>query len=192
MSDIAVSIPAIPSWYSDSWFSCFQYTADPWLYWLHRIEFPNCLATPHEAWIEHDIERLVRQADELRLQIEPATKRFAVMWLRFRQHHEGLEERGKYLRKRWMIWRGAALRVMRDYRMWQDEVDLRLLRAQLAEAMRYHGPYDENGDCGGINIWRPATGDSPVEEYAQMVLSLVRAAAGVGHRKPQVFLVVAA
>lgn len=191
MSNIEVCAPAIPGWYSNSWFSCFQYTDDPWRHWLYRIEFPNRQAGPHEAWIEHDIARLVRRADELRLGIEPTTKRFAAMWSRFRQHHEELEGRGKYLRKRWMIWRGAALRVMRDYQMWQDDVDLRLLREQLGEAMRYHGPYDENGDCGGINIWCPSA-DSPFEQYAQMVLSLVRAAAGVGHRKPRVFPVVAA
>jgi hypothetical protein len=59
--------------------------------------------------------------------------------------------------------------------------------------MRYHGPYDENGDYLGINIWRPVAdeGDSSFAEYAQLVLSLVRAAADVGHRKPQVFLVAA-
>ncbi len=90
-----------------------------------------------------------------------------------------------------MIWRGAALRVMRDYELWQDEIDLRLLRAQLAEAMRYHGPYDENGDYMGINIWRPSERDSPFAEYTQMVLLLVRAAAGVGHRKPRGFPVAA-
>ena len=43
-------------------------------------------------------------------------------------------------------------------------------------------------------IWRPSEKDnpSPFEEYAQMVLSLVRAAAGVGPQRPRVFLVVAA
>ncbi len=82
MTDTASDLPTIPDWYSDSWFRCFQYTADPWRYWLHQIEFPNREANPHEAWIESDIERLVRRADELRLQIEPATRRFAAMWTR--------------------------------------------------------------------------------------------------------------
>jgi hypothetical protein len=147
---------------------------DPWRDWLSQTVFPNREASPHELWIEQDLEQLVRAADRQRLHVEPVTERFGRMWATFRQHHVCLDERGKYRRRRWMVWRAAALKVMHDRGMYQDSVDERLLLVQLAQAMRFHGPINWDGSFDGGNFWRPSDHD-PFGEYAAMVLSLVRA-----------------
>jgi hypothetical protein len=159
------------------WFYRIEDTADPWRHWFRMLRFPR--HGPLDAEIERHIEELCQAADERRLAIVPTTKRFAEMWATFRRHHEGLEDCWKYRRRRWLVWRAAALKVAFECGWGQDEADDVVIRGKLAETMAEFGPVAADGSYNGGNFWRPSVSHDgePLAEYAMMVLVLVRATA---------------
>jgi hypothetical protein len=77
-----------------------------WRSWFND-EIGGCLDFAHEGplhnWLEHDIEDVICAADQLGLATVPQTETFTKQWATFRKHHEELDARGKYCRKRYMI-----------------------------------------------------------------------------------------
>jgi hypothetical protein len=76
------------------------------------------------------------------------------------------------------VWRAAALKVAHERGWGQDEADDVVIRSKLAETMAEFGLVAADGSYNGGNFWRPSVsqdGDSPLAEYAMMVLVLVRA-----------------
>jgi|HubBroStandDraft_6_1064221.scaffolds.fasta_scaffold1210126_3 hypothetical protein len=105
----------------ERWFDRVDITDDPWLDWLSMIPFPRY--KPLEAQIECQVETLIRAADVRRLAVEPTTLRFTQIWATFRRHHEALEGRGKHRRRRFHVWRVAALTIIHDRGGFQDVID---------------------------------------------------------------------
>ncbi len=156
---------------------------DPWRDWLYQLRFPH--EGPLQAWLENDIESAIRTADALRLATVPHTDTFTKQWHTFRRHHEELDCGGKYRRRRTMIWRAAALKVICERDRFQDDIDRRLANDVLAQTMLWFWPtIDVNGDYPGGNFWQPKLVDfsdatqapDPLAEYAAMVLLLMRKA----------------
>jgi hypothetical protein len=92
-----------------------------------------------------------------------------MIWAGFRERHTELEDRWKYRRKRYLLWRAAALKTMLDRGNYQDAADAQMIRDKLLATNREFGPLDDHGGYGNYNIWRPA---SPLEQYAADVLAL--------------------
>jgi hypothetical protein len=182
---------------SYQWYDGVEPTqGDPWSDWLQFLPSRTLLGRgPLEYPIEADIEDAIRGTDQLRLSIVPTTKHFAEMWTTFRRHHETLDDIYEYRRKRYLIWRAAALKEMCDRNRFQDDADRRQACDKLAATMREFGSYNANGSVTGYNckFWdpqlvdfrtsrkcvvRPSADDgrepSPLEEYASMVLLLMK------------------
>jgi hypothetical protein len=159
------------------WFGAIEGCYDPWCDWLKQSRFPHC--GPLQADIERDIEAVIRVADQLRLSVVPKTERFAAQWQTFRKHHEELDSGGKYRRRRYMVWRAAALKVLCYRDCFQDEIDARQAHDKLAATMHYFWPtIAAGGSYPGGNFWQPALVDFAdgrrgldlLGEYAAMVL----------------------
>jgi hypothetical protein len=182
----------------ERWFDRIDITDDPWRDWFGMLAFPR-RHDPLDAWIERRVEDLCRAADVRRLAVEPATMRFAQIWATFRRHHEALEERGKHRTRRWLVWRASALRVVFERAGFQDEIDADQARAKLVETLREFWPgIRPDGSCDGhgCNFWRAEivtvapsdefaehgiafkTRTDPLAEYAAMVLTVIKTAAG--------------
>ena len=141
-----------------------------------------------------------RAADAYRMAMDTTTrtKRFAEMWESFRREHVELDDRGKYRRNRYWIWRAAVLKEAHERGgcflhgrgfSFQDVIDASMVRDKLAEAMDNAGgvemyALDGSATQGGYsNFWRPCWTENedgkrqvwPIHDYAAMVLSLVRA-----------------
>jgi hypothetical protein len=171
------------------WLDVIAYTNDPWRCWLSALPARHLRGHgPLDAWIEHDVDELIQRADRLRLSIVPETKRFTDMWAAFRRHHENLEDRNKYRRRRYLTWRAAALTLICQRDCFQDVIDRSMARDKLAATMREFGPLAPDGSYGGSNFWRAATvqfaggatGPDPLSEYAAMVLLITKRSIGEG------------
>ena len=161
------------------WFGEIRSCNDPWQHWLHHLRFPH--EGPLNAWLENDIESAIRTADALRLATTPSTAHFTTIWDAFRHHHEELDQRGKYCRERFMIWRAAALKALCERNAFQDAADAKQARDVLAETMHYFWPtIGADGNFPDGNFWQPKLCDSqrpdPFAEYTAMVLTLLRQA----------------
>ena len=95
--------------------------------------------------------------------IADALVAFPQMWAAFRKHHIALDGSWKYRRKRFLIWRAAALKTIVDRGYYQDAVDALMIRDKLLATYREFGPLDIDGSYGPYSLWRP---ESPLEEYA--------------------------
>ena len=181
-----------------AWLDCIDSVNDPWRDWLLAVQFPSSAL---DAWIETHIRDVFRAADARRLALDVTTKtkHFAAMWADFRREHVELDDRGKYRRNRYWIWRAATLKQAHERGgcflhgrgfLFQDVIDANLCANKLAEAMAgagaigmYHldGSYIRGGS--DHNFWRPCWVENedgtrhtmPIHDYAAMVLSLVRA-----------------
>jgi hypothetical protein len=152
-------------------------TADPWTDWLTGLRFPR---GPLDAWLEHDVEEMIVAADRRRLATVPTTKHFAATWAEFRQQHEYLEHTAHRRCVRYLIWRGAALKVKLELDRFQDVIDRNQCRAKLTAAER---------SIGGSNIddwlwsapylpWQDGSRQPhPLSAYAATVLALVKSEA---------------
>jgi hypothetical protein len=183
---------------SPRWFDEIGACAEPWQHWLKAL--PQPAADPLEAIIADTIAK----ADAARLRLQPGTARFDEMWTRFRWHHLQLEDGTDYRKRRYLVWRAAALNVICMFGC--KGVDASAAHEKLAEVMREFGPYGPDGSCGKANFWQPlmpasddgelsATNNSkprksarkapakpqpdPLAAYAQMVLLLVRNSYGM-------------
>jgi hypothetical protein len=181
------------------WFDRIEPTAgNPWRHWFGMLRYPR--HGPLDSWIErYIIEDICRAADKLRLTVKPATQRFTATWATFRKHHETLDDNYEYRRKRWLVWRAAALKVAHDhgdlpYGDFQDEADFIQCRDLLSETLAEFWPgIKPDGSCDRsphINFWVPdivrADGSKdkdPLAEYAAMVLLLIWTAAGKPRRR---------
>ncbi len=152
------------------WFDAIEPSKDdlPWLTWVKALGFPRQY-DPLEAEIEHGVEDAILHADRCRLAIADALAAFPQMWAAFRKHHIALDDRWKYRRRRFLIWRAAALKTMLERGYYQDAVDAEMIQEKLLATYREFGPLDVNGSYGPYNLWRP---DSSLEEYAADVLAL--------------------
>ena len=166
-------------WFNEQISDCY----DPWRDWLSHARFPH--EGPLHDWLEYDIEAAIKQTDALRLATVRQTDTFAKQWASFRQHHENLDQRGKYRRLRYMIWRAAALTVLCQRDRFQDDTDAREARDKLANTMRWFWPdMTAKGDYHGGNFWRPKLQDyadgaqrlDPLAEFAAEVLLLTQRA----------------
>ena len=92
-----------------AWLDCIYFVNDPWRDWLLAVQFPSSAL---DAWIETHIRDVFRAADARRLALDVTTKtkHFAAMWADFRREHVELDDRGKYRRNRYWIWRAATLK----------------------------------------------------------------------------------
>jgi hypothetical protein len=172
----------------DRWFDRIASTPnDPWLDWRRMLSKPPQGYHPLEAWIEYDIENAIEAADQLRLTVTPTTEHFAAIWARFRRQHEELDDCGDYRRNRYLVWRAAALKVMCDRNRFQDDINRKQARDKLVVTMLEFGPYGADGSVIGYqcNFWHPrlstfsdgSVRPSPLEDYASMVLLLMRQSA---------------
>ena len=167
------------SWFNEEINGCY----DPWSDWLDAMCFPH--EGPLHDWLEQDIKDVIHAADQLRLATVPQTQTFTKQWATFRKHHQDLDAGGKYCRKRYMVWRAAALTVICERDRFQDEVDAKEARDKLAKTMRWFWPsIDASGNYVDGNFWCPklcdfsdgSQGPDPLTEYAAMVLLLMRRA----------------
>jgi hypothetical protein len=142
----------------------------PWLTWFDALSFPRGYG-PLDAGIERWIEDTCRAADKRRLAVAKATECFPQMWAAFRHRHDELDDCYECRRKRWLLWRCAALKVAHDRGDFQDAIDANQVRDKLIASYATIGPLDINGSYGKYNIWRPAPG-SNIEAYAADVLAL--------------------
>lgn len=166
------------------WFDEIDDCPYPWRDWLKRIvPYSARRIGPLDAGIERKVEDLIQAADARRLDVIFG---HGPMWAMFRAHHEALEERGKYRRRRYMIWRAAALKTICDCHQFQDDIDAAQAHNKLAATMaEFGGSCAPDGAFGdGCNFWRPelhldgddgTSGFDPLHEYAMVVLALVRA-----------------
>jgi hypothetical protein len=98
----------------------------------------------------------IHAADRLRLATVLQTKTFIEQWATFRKHHQDLDGGGKYCRKRYMVWRAAALAVICERDCFQDEVDAKEAHDKLAKTLRWFWPsIDAAGNYADGNFWRP-------------------------------------
>ena len=138
----------------------------PWQTWVTGLGFPRRY-DPLEAEIEHAVEDAILHAIDADWPWPPGS--ISAMWAAFRKHHVALGGRWKYRRKRFLIWRAAALKTMVDRGYYQDAVDAEMIRDKLLATYREFGPLDIDGSYGPYSLWRP---ESPLEEYAADVLAL--------------------
>lgn len=156
-------------------------TSTPWINWLAMV--PRRRITPLDAWLESAVDELMAAGDRRRLSTTPTTEKFAALWATFRKHHEELEECWDYRRKRWLIWRACALKVIYDRGDFQDAVDRRQCHDKLVAALAWFWPGikpDGYADGSEINFWRTKARDDGsrniLGEYVETVLSLMKAA----------------
>lgn len=110
-------------------------TPTPWLDWLLMV--PRWPSTPLDEWIEVDVRELIAAADSRRLEMVPTTKHFTATWATFRHHHEEMEDRGKNRRRRWLVWRAAALKVFHDRGRFQDVLDFNQCHDKLIDTLAW-------------------------------------------------------
>jgi hypothetical protein len=165
------------------WFGEIDSSYDTWVDWLSGCRFPH--EGPLPASLENDIESAIRSADRRRLDVVPTTAHFTTIWDNFRRQHEDLDQRGKYCRMRYMVWRAAALKALIERNAFQDVVDAQQARDVLTQTYRYFWPtIDADGNCDGSNFWQPklvnfsdgTQSPDPLTSYAPMVLTLLRQA----------------
>jgi hypothetical protein len=161
-----------------AWWDWFnnKYSAvdDPWRNWLAAARFPR--EGPLHGHSENDIKDAITATDALRLTTTPTTNTFAPQWATFRRQHCELDESSKYRRRRYMVWRGAALTSLCQQDRFQDVVDAGEAHDKLAYTMRWFGPVDADGDFRGGNFWQVTKSPDPLTQYAAMVLLLTRQA----------------
>jgi hypothetical protein len=187
----SIATAETPDTYEPRWFDVIEPCERPWRDWFSMLQFP--CHSPTDGWIEGRlVEDVCRHADRWRLAVAPATPRFAAAWATFRHHHEQLDDCYKYRRKRWLIWRGAALKVAHDhgdylYGDFQDVADFAQCRELLAATMAEFGPVAPDGSYNGGNFWQVSTDSDgtpcPLSEYAAVVLMLVWVAVGRPRRR---------
>jgi hypothetical protein len=178
------------------WFDAIAASADPWQDWLTALPpLPQRGHGPLDATLEAAITATIEVADAARREMQPSTPHFDIMWQRFRQHHERLDDGADWRRRRYLVWRAAALTVIGEFAAFQDRLDAEQAHDRLAETMREFGPYAPDGSYGGGNFWRPTVrwrtsvpwqreAADPLAEYASMVLLLVRNNYGLRVERP--------
>ena len=146
----------------------------PWQTWVKALGFPRRYG-PLEAAIEHAVEDAILHVDRRRLAVAGALAALPQMWAVLCKHHIALDDCWKYRRKRYLLWRAAALKTMLHRSLYQDAADAAMIRDRLLATYREFAPLDINGNYGtSYNIWRPDP-RSPVsglECYAADVLAL--------------------
>jgi hypothetical protein len=173
------------------WFGRIDGSHDPWWHWLAGVRFPRETIPPHDR-LEIEITTAIKAADALRLSITPQTARFDRQWMTFRRYHEDLDQGGKYRRKRFMVWRAAALKVFCERDYFQDKVADAVALGVLIGTMRWFAPnLMFSGDYyEGGNFWQPRLVEcsdgvqQPLDAfagYAAMVLTLMRRALSPEH-----------
>jgi hypothetical protein len=164
------------------WFDAIPATRDPWKRWREVLKPAY---SPLHGKIESRIDRLIEDADRLRLSIVPETKHFTDMWAAFRRYHESREAHALGRRLRYLVWRGSALALICRRDRFQDEVDAMEARDLLAATMSAIRPdITADGWCNeGGNFWQiwitPKDGEmkpDPLSEYAVMVMSITKRA----------------
>jgi hypothetical protein len=191
LKSITNGVPPLCDGSSYRWFDSIGATqGDPWVDWLQHLFPPGELLgrSPLGYWIEDDIEDAIRATDQLRLTVVPTTKHFTEMWATFRSHHVALDDGYKYRRKRYLVWRAAALKEMCDRDSFQDESDQRQARNKLVATLREFGfqatgtPSADYHRASNCNFWHPGRvtfsdgreGLDPLAEYVSMVLLLMQ------------------
>jgi hypothetical protein len=138
------------------WFDKIPASRSPWTRWLDALPAPHLRDNnPLHGKIESRIERLIRDADQVRLSIVPETKHFEATWAAFRRYHESREHDHLSRRLRYLVWRGAALTLICWRDRFQDDVDRMEARDLLAATMAAIRPdITADGWCeeGGLPV----------------------------------------
>jgi hypothetical protein len=102
--------------------------------WTQALDPPP--PGPLEAQVEHDVETAIKHADERRLSVwRGLTLAGIPIWEGFRKLHTELDDCWKYRRKRYLLWRAAALKTMRERALYRaDPVDGKLVVDKLLAA----------------------------------------------------------
>jgi hypothetical protein len=99
------------------------------------------------------------------------------IWDSFRRRHDDLDGCPKYRRRRYLIWRAAAMTMLLERGAYQDEADAAMIRAKLVDTYADGiGPLDAAGSYDGYNLWNPTAPGDDLENYAADVLALFRVA----------------
>jgi hypothetical protein len=185
--DAGISDPAWWNWFEGEISHCFN----PWRDWLGQLRFP--CEGPLRNGLETDITDAIKAADALRLATIPQTAAFGKQWADLRQH-EDLDGGGKNRRRRYMVWRAAALNVLCQRNHFQDSIDAGVAAAALVKTMKWFWPelmYD--GSYDGGNFWLPRLQDADgtprsdsLASYAAMVLLLMHRSMAQPTTRPKV------
>jgi hypothetical protein len=168
------------------WFDAIPATDQPWKCWrevlpARHLRDNNSL----HGKIESRVDRLIADADRLRLSIVPATKHFDAMWAAFRRYHESREHVALARRLRYLVWRAAALTVicLKGCLDESDALEARDLLAATMAAIRSDITADgwcrEGGNFWQIWITPDKDGEmkpDPLSEYAVMVMLVTKRA----------------
>jgi hypothetical protein len=169
------------------WFDAIPATEQSWKCWRKALPARHRRDNnPLHGKIESRVDRLIEDADRLRLSITPTTKHFDAMWAAFRRYHGSREHAALARRLRYLVWRAAALTVICRRDRFQDEVDAMEARDLLAATMADIRPdITADGWCrDGGNFWQiwitpDRDGEmkpDPLSEYAVMTLLITKRA----------------